>query len=299
MNQVVIRQEQPKQKMMLLEYMADKYSLKPEQFRDTVRATCGLAQATPEQVAAFLIVAKEYDLNPLLKEIYAFPGRGGGVVPIVSIDGWVNLVNSHPQCDGFDFATENDEKGELYSITCTMHRKDRKHPTVVTEYLSECVRPTEPWKMKHRMLRHKAFIQGARYAYGFAGIYDEDEGRTIADAVDVTPKTLLKVPSPSEVEQEMIPPAAAVGEVMTGVSDPISSGPQPSRWLIPNIVNEYDGWFTKALDTIVHATDGGELESFWNAEIDKHRGTDAIFPSDLDDLTDAYTKQQQKLSADE
>src|ERR1700677_4296277 len=124
-------------KLMLLEYMADKYSLKPDEFGKTVRATCGLSTATPEQVAAFLIVAKEYNLNPLTKEIYAFPGRGGGVVPIVSIDGWVNLVNSNPQCDGFEFEMEHSPDGKLIACTCTMYRKDRSHPVSVTEYLSE------------------------------------------------------------------------------------------------------------------------------------------------------------------
>jgi phage recombination protein Bet len=167
---------------MLLEFMADKYSLNPDEFSRTVRATCGLSTATPEQVAAFLIVAKEYDLNPLTKEIYALPGKGGGIVPFVSIDGWVNLVNSHPQCDGFDFAVTNDSANELYSMTCTMYRKDRSHPTVVTEYFEECKRVTEPWKMKRRMLRHKAFMQAARLAFGFAGIYDEDEANRIVEA---------------------------------------------------------------------------------------------------------------------
>ena len=51
----------------------------------------------------------------------------------------------------------------------------------MTEYYSECVRSTDPWKMKHRMLRHKALIQAARYAFGFSGIYDEDEGAKIAE----------------------------------------------------------------------------------------------------------------------
>jgi phage recombination protein Bet len=173
-------------KLMLLDYMADKYSLKPDEFSKTVKATCGLSTATPEQVAAFLIVAKEYDLNPLTKEIYAFPSKGGGVVPIVSIDGWVNLVNSNPQCDGFEFEMEHSPDGKLIACTCTMHRKDRSHPVSVTEYLSECKRATDPWKMEHRMLRHKAMIQAARYAFGFAGIYDEDEGRTIAESDSVT-----------------------------------------------------------------------------------------------------------------
>lgn len=198
MNQIAIRTE-PQPKLMLLAYMADRYSLSEVEFSKTVRATCGLEKATPEQFAAFLIVAKEYNLNPLTKEIYAFPGRGGGIVPIVSIDGWVNLVNSHGACDGFEFEIDHDADGKLVSCTCRMYRKDRKHPVTVTEYLSECIRPTDPWKMQHRMLRHKSMIQAARYAFGFSGVYDEDEGRTIAEAVDVTPRP--RVPSPSDVAQ--------------------------------------------------------------------------------------------------
>lgn len=302
-----------KPKSVLLD-MSDRYGMEPAAFEATVRATCMQPDKngrvpSREEFAAFLLVAKEYNLNPITKQIYAFLSKGGAIVPIVSIDGWLNLVNSHPQCDGFDFEPGYDEKGELFSYTCTMHRKDRSHPTAVTEYLSECIRSTDPWKMKHRMLRHKSMIQAARYAFGFAGIYDEDEGRTIAEAVDVTPKAPLRVPSPTEVEQEVIPPAATdngsdkykPGEVvdLNPKDDPISSGPQPRRWLMPNIETEYDGWFSKALDTIVHVEDGGELETFWNTEVEKYRGTPALFDSDYADLLDAYTKQINKLNADE
>lgn len=172
----------------LMVEMADKYGLQPSEFTATVRSTCGMGKASAEEFAAFIMVAKEYDLNPLLKEIYAFPAKGGGIVPIVSIDGWVNLINSHPACDGFEFEFEHSEDGkELISCTCRMYRKDRGRPVSVTEYLAECVRSTDPWKMKHRMLRHKAMIQAARYAFGFSGVYDEDEGSKIADMRDVTP----------------------------------------------------------------------------------------------------------------
>lgn len=183
-------------KPMLLDIMADKAGLRPQEFADTVRATCGLANASPEEFAAFLMVAREYNLNPLTKEIYAFPAKGGGIVPIVSIDGWVNLVNSHKKCDGFEFEAEHDDKGELVSITCRMYRSDRNRPVVITEYYDECKRGTDPWKMKHRMLRHKAMIQAARYAFGFSGIYDEDEGRSFADMKDVTPKASPLPPKP-------------------------------------------------------------------------------------------------------
>src|SRR5947209_6318736 len=63
-------------------------------------------QATTEEVAAFIIVCNQYGLNPFVREIYAFVGRGGAVVPIVGIDGWVSLVNRHPQFDGCEFEEE-------------------------------------------------------------------------------------------------------------------------------------------------------------------------------------------------
>lgn len=180
----------------LIATMAAKYQMDPDQFAKTVRSTVMPAQHTNEQFAALMLVANEYDLNPVVKEIYAFPAKGGGIVPIVSIDGWVNLVNSHPACDGFEFDFEHAEDGTLISCTCRMYRKDRGRPTTVTEYLVECIRSTDPWKMRHRMLRHKAMIQAARYAFGFSGIYDEDEGEKVAGMKDVTPPKPPAPPAP-------------------------------------------------------------------------------------------------------
>jgi hypothetical protein len=68
------------------------------------------------------------------------------------------------------------------ACTCRIYRKDRSHPTVVTEYLTECRRDTGPWKSHpRRMLRHKAMIQAARLAFGYGGIYDQDEAERIVD----------------------------------------------------------------------------------------------------------------------
>jgi hypothetical protein len=76
-----------------------------------------------------------------------------------------------------------------------MYRKDRTHPTVITEYMAECRRPTDPWNSHpKRMLRHKAMIQCARLAFAFAGIYDPDEGERVLaaeNAIDVTPRDEL------------------------------------------------------------------------------------------------------------
>lgn len=196
MNQMI---EVPKadQPRSVLNDMAARFNMEPQAFEMTVRATCSPAPKrgedfrplTREEFAAFLLVAREYRLNPITREIFAYPKRGGGVVPIVSIDGWVNLINSHPACDGFKTIDRDGENGKPYSCTCIIYRKDRTHPTEVTEYFSECWRDTEPWKMAHRMLRHKAVIQCARYAFGFAGIYDEEEGQRIAEARVVSEPT--------------------------------------------------------------------------------------------------------------
>jgi hypothetical protein len=114
-------------------------------------------------------------LNPFTKEIFAFPSNGA-IIPVVSVDGWLKLINQHPAFDGMEFVDVVDDEGRLVSVTCKMYRKDRRHPTEVTEYMAECMRSTDVWKKwPARMLRHKAIIQAARYSFGFAGIMEPDE----------------------------------------------------------------------------------------------------------------------------
>jgi phage recombination protein Bet len=163
----------------------------PAELLNTLAATAFRgAQVTPEQMTALLIVSKQHGLNPWLKEIYAFPDKGG-IVPVVGVDGWTRIINSHPQFDGLEFEQDDDK------CTCTIHRKDRGHPVQVTEWMSECNRNTGPWKSHpKRMLRHKALIQCARMAFSFAGIHDPDEAERIIEAErDVTPDPVPKQPA--------------------------------------------------------------------------------------------------------
>jgi phage recombination protein Bet len=127
--------------------------------------------ATDAQLTALMVIANEYGLNPFTKEIYAYPDQHKGIVPVVGVDGWIRIVNEHPQFDGIEFDATPE------AVTARIYRKDRTRPTVVTEYLEECRRNTDPWKnMPRRMLRHKALMQCARVAFGFA-LYDDDEAR--------------------------------------------------------------------------------------------------------------------------
>ncbi|HCP79405.1 MAG: phage recombination protein Bet [Pusillimonas sp.] len=144
---------------------------------DTLKATAFKGQVSDAQMTALLVVANQYGLNPWTKEIYAFPDKNNGIVPVVGVDGWARIINSHPQFDGMDF--ERDAE----SCTCTIYRKDRNHPIKVTEYLDECKRGTVPWQSHpKRMLRHKAMIQCSRLAFGYSGIYDQDEAERIVES---------------------------------------------------------------------------------------------------------------------
>lgn len=136
---------------------------------------------TDSQMTALMVVADQYGLNPFTREIFAFPDKGS-IVPVVSVDGWSRIINDHNEFDGLEF-DQNEE-----SCTCIIYRKDRSHPIKITEYLSECLKPNSPaWKSHpKRMLRHKAMIQCARVAFGFGGIYDQDEAERIIE-IDVTP----------------------------------------------------------------------------------------------------------------
>lgn len=201
MNAIVMSEPRPS----MIATMAGRYGIEPEKFAATVKSTCLPANASNEEFAAFLMVAKEYDLNPILKEIYAFPKKGGGLQPIVSIDGWMNLINSHPNMDGIEFDDNLDKTGKLSSITCRIFRKDRSRSISVTEYMSECHRPTEPWqKWPARMLRHKAAIQAARYAFGFAGIIDPDEAERSPELITATATIAPPPPAATVIEQEAV-----------------------------------------------------------------------------------------------
>lgn len=170
--------------------LASHYGMDRRAFEETLKATIMPQGATREQTAAFLLVAKAHDLSPFTREIFAFPSKGG-IQAVVSVDGWAKLMNSHPQFDGMVFEDKMDAEGRLVSITCKIHRKDRQHPVEVTEYMSECRRDTDTWKRwPARMLRHKAAIQAARYAFGFAGIMEPDEAERSQEVEVVQAVTL-------------------------------------------------------------------------------------------------------------
>jgi phage recombination protein Bet len=207
-NTALSTQAQPRASALAV--MANRLNVDPSKLHGTLKATV-FKGATDEELLALVVVANEYRLNPLTKEIYAFPAKGGGIVPVVSVDGWVSMVNDHPQMDGLEFEHHREEDGKLVAVTCRIYRKDRSRPIEVTEYLSECRRNTEPWKMENRMLRHKTLMQCARYAFGFSGVTDEEEAAETPAMRNATGKVVTeeKVIDPFATKPDPIPSGEA------------------------------------------------------------------------------------------
>lgn len=220
---------------MLLEEFGRKFNIavinnvvNTDSVADVLIQTCFKQQVTFSQMTALLIVAKQYQLNPFTREIYAFPDKSGGIVPIVGVDGWCNMINSHPEFAGMEFKYSEEmvalpDKETMFSHTwceCLLYRKDRERPIVVREYMGETYKAAAvkngykkegAWQSHpNRMLRHKTLIQCARYAFGFTGIYDPDEAAQFlrdnqaieADAQEVSTQQTHKVDQAEQTSQD-------------------------------------------------------------------------------------------------
>lgn len=215
--------------------LAQKFSIDPNRLLDVLKGTVikpdknGRA-ATNDEIAAFCIVADQYGLSPFTREIHAFVSNGA-IVPIVGIDGWTHIVNACPNFDGCEFIDVEDEQGKPVSITCKMYVKGRSHAVSATERYSECKRGTIPWNtMPWRMLRHKAYMQAARYAFGLSGIYDEDEAKdqlkSVTANADPLPTSQSRIETAlATTKQEAAP--AADGEIIDAEVEPQADGENP------------------------------------------------------------------------
>lgn len=194
----------------LLVDLGERYGMSADDVgRTLVQTLFPKKNASLSEVLAFAQVAHEYGLNPFLKQIYAFPAKGGGIIPIVSVDGWYRIINQNPTFNGMECSYTDDEHGPV-SATCSIYRKDRDHPVTVTEFMAECNTGSPAWKKApRRMLRHRAITQCARVAFGISGIHEPDEGEFIANGAPVEESPELararaKIAEATEVEAEVV-----------------------------------------------------------------------------------------------
>lgn len=145
---------------------------------------------TQADLDRLLILSERLGLDPLNNEIFAIEatqegGNNTRVLFVVGVDGWLKIINSHPQFDGMRFieSEPGDDELPLY-MECTIFRKDRRVATSVREYMHEAHTNQSAW-LTHprRMLRHKAMVQCARACFGLGGLYEPDEAERVSSAM--------------------------------------------------------------------------------------------------------------------
>jgi hypothetical protein len=212
---------------------------------------------------------------------------------------------------------DNDAKPCPEWIECVMHRKDREHPTVIREYLDEVYRPAfvkdgrtipGPWQSHtKRLLRHKTVIQAARLAFGFVGIFDEDEADRIVEApmIDVTPtgpvdwKDKPKKLSPAKIRKTAEAMLAAEkeqdGSGLLEVWNELTSDEQEQMW------KEFRSYertaLRKLLDSAIAADCGIQLDKLSESNLRACKTRDELSEAMLK-VTDAYAENGQEVPGD-
>ena len=97
--------------MNLLRRYADRMGVAPEQLYSTLlkvifKRSEGVRE---EELLAFLLVCEKYGLDPFLKEIYPTLTQKQGLLPVVSVDGWLRLLHRQDDFDGLSIEY-SDEK---------------------------------------------------------------------------------------------------------------------------------------------------------------------------------------------
>jgi hypothetical protein len=121
----------------------------------------------PRVLLHFLHQIRKYRLDPLSDEIMLWKSPEGQYQTLITIDGWMRLINQDPQFAGMTFKESSElEFGIPLWMECSIYRHDRILPITVKEYSAEIKTEHPLWKtMPRRMLRHRSIQQCARLAF--------------------------------------------------------------------------------------------------------------------------------------
>lgn len=199
--------------------LADWVGMEKGQLIKTIKAQCfkgvrNQDDITDTQLGVYIQLANTLKLNPMLPGMmYAYPDKGGGIVPMIGPDGIFKLLMEHPEVVSWDSQSEKDEHGELIA-TATIYLKDTEHPIVKKCYLSEWKVASNPnWNQRPRhMLELRALKLAARQVvHGMP--FDEDEKIMMHEQggmVNITPGA-AEEPEEKPVQKRPTPPAPAKG----------------------------------------------------------------------------------------
>lgn len=146
---------------------------------------------TDAEFQMLVYVAKQYNLNPLLKEVFAQKyknkrtGEWSPASIIVTRDGFVSIAHQTGDFEAMQSRVEvvqmpinrnGVQRGWQYKGICSIYRKGAEHPFVFEAYEDEYNSNTNVWSDKPKtMIMKVAESQGLRKAFKLNGLYTEDE----------------------------------------------------------------------------------------------------------------------------
>lgn len=286
---------QPGQQLSIFQVYAAERSMEKEALISTLFKTIAPPEASMEDLVAFVQIARRFDLDPWAGEVFMIKSKGK-VKTIIGVDGYTRIVNREPTYDGAEFDYQQDDSGNFIAVTCRMYRKDRTRPTTVTEFYDECIVPSsEAWKKSpSRMLRHRAFVQAARLAFGISGALDEgtavDYSGPAMDITDASP-----VPAPAAPKPRRTPPSPGQGDSRGNLRQ--ESPPQTAQASETKAQDQSDDAafdMDGLLDALANAGSAEELKQIYS-DFDPD-GNLQDDPAALDVAQTAFVKHSKRLA---
>lgn len=158
---------------------------------DAIKAQCfrcNPANVTNEMLAAFVSVAAAMDVNPFLPDmLYAFPGAGGSIIPIMGPSGVYKKLMEHPDVDSWETIVypEDVSVPPTHAVT-KIWRKGRERPLSYTALLSEWKMNSNPqWTTRPRHFLSLRSLKHAARQIIHGLPYDADD-RHIMEEINVT-----------------------------------------------------------------------------------------------------------------
>ncbi len=205
---------------------------------ETLKAQCfqNPANVSDTQLATFIQVAQSLNLNPLLPgQLYAYPGKNGGIVPMIGPDGVFKLLASNPEIEGWTLKHETQDK----EMVCTAIIKHKRLGDIsYTAYLSEWRVQSNPnWGSRPRhMLGIRALKHAARQIiHGIPFDIEEREIIEMQEAGHIEPPERAKLPPKAKgaaamkTVTELAPTAGPETPVSEVVTEEKPAGPKEAE----------------------------------------------------------------------
>lgn len=236
--------ENPTAGPSIVDRMADEFNIDRAQFDAALQRVAGCDGSTRADFVVLLMLANQYKLNPIRREIGLMPTKHGPRV-YVSFDGWITVITSHPDYISHDFIEHwsggERFKGDLFAVEVKLYSKKREAaklgPYHHIEFMVECrvTSRSGPWDTHpFRMLHERAIAQGARFLWNLyvptADEWERQEASQHTVEVPVSDEPFADVPAEPVAEQPRrgVAPRPALGPGRK-VAKPALPAPQPTE----------------------------------------------------------------------